>query len=475
MSAETKENVKPITLTPFIHSLVAAIWFGIPVATLAYFPALSSYTYDHRNESAVAVGGTIYLTGYDEEHGYELWKSDGTPSGTVLLKDLVPGVDSSDPAQFTAVGSSVYFIAKTSDPYRASLWKSDGTADGTVEVATGEFPTFPDFFPMVAWKKQIIFSRFYDDGPHFLWKSDGTVNGTTTLAELQFKSQLPYPPDNFFSHDFTAAGDLLYFIVGTSSSDEIQTLWRTDGTAKGTFRIGADRFVQPTLPVAFRDQLYFRAIDKRTGEPKLWKTTGTDAGTSRMSHFNFGTSNNHEWQDMIRMGPRVYLTFGEYDDMQLWRTNGERMEYLDSGARFQALGVYKGPFDKKPNLYFCNRDPLGYDHELWQTNGDRGNSHLFKELSRGYSGSFPTNFKAAGHRLFFSAGNNGDGANVLWTSLGTRKTTTRVKTFHQSIRLLGRIGSKQLFIVQGVNAASQLWITDGTSAGTQMLRDVPDI
>ena len=37
------------------------------------------------------VNGTLYFSATDGAHGYELWKSDGTASGTVLLKDINPG------------------------------------------------------------------------------------------------------------------------------------------------------------------------------------------------------------------------------------------------------------------------------------------------------------------------------------------------------------------------------------------------
>src|SRR5262245_55961701 len=39
----------------------------------------------------VVVGGTVYFTAYEREHGRELWKTDGTPEGTVLVKDTNPG------------------------------------------------------------------------------------------------------------------------------------------------------------------------------------------------------------------------------------------------------------------------------------------------------------------------------------------------------------------------------------------------
>ena len=39
----------------------------------------------------VAIGSTAYFTADDGVHGEELWKSDGTAAGTVLVKDINPG------------------------------------------------------------------------------------------------------------------------------------------------------------------------------------------------------------------------------------------------------------------------------------------------------------------------------------------------------------------------------------------------
>ncbi|HWC65168.1 MAG TPA: ELWxxDGT repeat protein, partial [Thermoanaerobaculia bacterium] len=81
------------------------------------------------------VGDTLVFAANDGVHGWEPWQSDGTPGGTSILADLVPGGGNSDPFGFTrADGTFAFFFAAT-DAGQAALWRTDGTAAGTRRVA----------------------------------------------------------------------------------------------------------------------------------------------------------------------------------------------------------------------------------------------------------------------------------------------------------------------------------------------------
>ena len=79
------------------------------------------------------VNGTLFFTADDGVNGCELWKSDGTAAGTVLVKDIRPGSCSSCPRNLTNVNGTLFFAADDGSDGR-ELWKSDGTAAGTVLV-----------------------------------------------------------------------------------------------------------------------------------------------------------------------------------------------------------------------------------------------------------------------------------------------------------------------------------------------------
>src|SRR5215468_6852760 len=57
------------------------------------------------------VGGTTFFRAQDEPHGQELWKSDSTSAGTVLVKDIWPGADGSRPSNLINFNGTLFFTA----------------------------------------------------------------------------------------------------------------------------------------------------------------------------------------------------------------------------------------------------------------------------------------------------------------------------------------------------------------------------
>ena len=78
------------------------------------------------------VNGTLFFNAGDGVHGRELWKSDGTELGTVMVKDIRPGSDGSLPKYLTDVNGTLFFCAYYG--LELFLWKSDGTPDGTLLI-----------------------------------------------------------------------------------------------------------------------------------------------------------------------------------------------------------------------------------------------------------------------------------------------------------------------------------------------------
>jgi ELWxxDGT repeat protein len=77
--------------------------------------------------------GHLYFDANDGVNGFELWRSDGTAAGTVMVKDINPGAAGSFPFELTVANDLVYFTAD-GGATGMELWQSDGTTAGTMLV-----------------------------------------------------------------------------------------------------------------------------------------------------------------------------------------------------------------------------------------------------------------------------------------------------------------------------------------------------
>jgi ELWxxDGT repeat protein len=92
-----------------------------------------------------AAAGALFFVAYDDEHGGELWRTDGTAAGTVLVTDVNPGPESSGISGLLAAGGRLYFAADDGE-HGVELWTSDGTAAGTrrlSDIAAGPSSSSP--------------------------------------------------------------------------------------------------------------------------------------------------------------------------------------------------------------------------------------------------------------------------------------------------------------------------------------------
>ncbi|MCX5972838.1 MAG: DUF5050 domain-containing protein, partial [Chloroflexi bacterium] len=182
-------------------------------------------------------------------------------------------------------------------------------------------------------------------------------------------------------------------------------LWRTDGTEAGTTRVKDINGVGDSYPnefTALGDYLYFQATDGTTGY-ELWRTDGTDAGTTRVKDIHVGENGSNPY-NFIALGD--YLYFQATDGTtgyELWRTDGTeagttRVKDINGVGdsypnEFTALGDY---------LYFRATDGTTGD-ELWRTDGTEAGTTRVEDIRLGENGSNPYNFIALGDFLYFAA------------------------------------------------------------------------
>jgi ELWxxDGT repeat protein len=128
------------------------------------------------------VNGTLFFQAFDSTHGVELWKSDGTPAGTEMVKDINP-TGNANLVFLTNVNGTLFFQANDG-VHGAELWKSDGYEAGTVMVKDIN-PNGSSFPVNLACSNGLLYFQA-NDGKHGtqLWVSDGTEAGTVMLTNV---------------------------------------------------------------------------------------------------------------------------------------------------------------------------------------------------------------------------------------------------------------------------------------------------
>lgn len=208
-----------------------------------------------------AVGSRLYFVADDGTHGDEVWVSDGTAAGTVMVKDISTAAGPYDPAKnsgsapadLTAFNGKVYFTASPQTYGSREVWATDGTEAGTARVAVlageSDGSTSNPFAPLTGRPMTAVGGKLYLATGGSLWASDGTAAGTASLTPA-----VATPVPDVYgtaATQLTAAGSKVFFV--RSDGTHGRQLWVSDGTAAGRFEVVADHVFaaagKPTVTV----------------------------------------------------------------------------------------------------------------------------------------------------------------------------------------------------------------------------------
>lgn len=215
-----------------------------------------------------AANGLLYYLATNSAHGTELWRSDGTKSGTFMLADLAPGAASSSISNMVEFKGSLYFtVTEGSDHY---LYKSDGLASNTVRIAHIARGATPKYFTPVGDDLYYI-SQTPTNGVE-LRRTDGTLSGTELVTDLRAGSFSSFP------EYLTASGDKLFFTaIGDTGGRELYVADKTGARRVADIYAGASDGL-PISPMTFMKAVaggvVFTAQDPSAGL-ELYYSNGT--------------------------------------------------------------------------------------------------------------------------------------------------------------------------------------------------------
>ncbi|HXU34317.1 MAG TPA: ELWxxDGT repeat protein [Thermoanaerobaculia bacterium] len=176
--------------------------------------------------------GVLYFPGQDPQHGYELWRSDGTAEGTYRLADLCPGSCWGGGQGIGVFNGFLYFLGNDRE-HGVEIWRTDGTVGG--EELLGDLCPGECGIGLSGWVERDGALWFLTQGfgeTPILWTSDGSPAGTRQVANLCTDLGICGFVD--YSYAFLAGPDPSGqgFVLWTST--DALSLYRTDGTAAGT-------------------------------------------------------------------------------------------------------------------------------------------------------------------------------------------------------------------------------------------------
>jgi ELWxxDGT repeat protein len=170
----------------------------------------------------------------------QLWRTDGSASGTVLIEAFPPGPDTYNPRLLGVVGGRCLYLTLTnlSDHrlylYRLKVDEAGAVSKRLVSALPNPFAGQPDADPYittftVAGSKLFFGLGISTSGPAprdvQLWVTDGTGAGTKLLHRPLSLS------DEFETQLYTLDDRILFSGIGEGTGLE---LWVSDGTVQGT-------------------------------------------------------------------------------------------------------------------------------------------------------------------------------------------------------------------------------------------------
>ncbi|MEO6949422.1 MAG: T9SS type A sorting domain-containing protein [Ginsengibacter sp.] len=271
------------------------------VAKLMDIPVGSQFNGLFPMSNFAHLGNTVFFSLFSST-ALNLYKTDGTPSGTSLVRAF-SGLFANLFFQMIPFNNKL-FLSVADVGMNIELWSTDGTTTKLVkEINPGPNGSVPLLLSSVILNNKLIFMASSDASGFELWSTDGSEVGTTLIKDINTNPgegsdptlmpvfiDFDYSSPDYQSMDFynrTANFNGYIFFSADDGSSGLQ-LWKTNGTTAGTIPVkilnpGADGVGGSYIYTA--SGIVFSGNDGTNGmEP--WFSDGTEANTKPIANIN---------------------------------------------------------------------------------------------------------------------------------------------------------------------------------------------
>lgn len=388
-------------------------------------------------EEFVSIGNVVYFSADDGVHGRELWRSDGTEGGTYMVKDIFPGATNSSIAYMMAAGERIYFRANDNNPSRLRLFASDGTAEGTIALndGNGQSLYYDNGWPPAVYNGNIYYHSSYNyNSGCTIWKT-GLNN---FIAEPHVNIDLNYSfgvgigkisagTNGLFFHGRTSVeGSEIWFVSEVG-----------DATLLADATPGFDNFQAQIFNLDVKDNIAYWCIGATAGYG-LWRSDGTVSGTQRVKTMSIPNLQSGVEQTLRQIGDLVLFAGLGDEGYELWKSDGSEsgttlLKDINPGPNGSIAG--NGTMFRVIDniLYFAAETPqLGV--ELWRSDGTTEGSVLVQDYALGSSSFGPRHIVKMGSYLYLTGQTNSTSRGIYRMEI-PQITTVKQKETAQNIHI----------------------------------------
>ncbi|MDP2176318.1 MAG: hypothetical protein Q8K70_10460 [Bacteroidota bacterium] len=408
------------------------------------------------------VNGTLFFTANDEKHGYELWKSNGTDLGTVLVKDINKGKSSSQPTCLISFNQKLYFVINEGGLY-SQVWTSDGTESGTVSIAKIQQSDKKIKITSLVDRSNYLYLVGEIDGNIAYWSLSKKNNEITFIKTTENKAK----------QGFIGLAGIQNQLIFSDLE-----LWlhnpETNNTQMLKDIIPGNKNSIPNHLMNHGNQVFF-TINNLKNETEFWQTDGTFMGTKAVGKLSAMQNSLLDIQ-YAADGEYLYLSV---TDINKTSGNHQILQYKKSSNTLEQIGTFKINEDEQRIALMQNTLFIKQAVSIQENGLLKIDCKTMKQIAVPIK--HKNAFRASVQHIFYWQ-------NKIWMAADDGINGVEFFNYQLNINQINlikninkkglgsypygftKIGQKFTFFTSPESGRAELWISDGTERNTQFLK-----